>query len=549
MAAEPGTGDSGPRPPAVPAPRDPWLQPFGPESIWNTPIGEEADLRPARLPATPQVRAELEFIYAVSPHSFTRQVYPEDADGNLLRLEPPIASLQIDDFLRFTMPLDPARPLGCGSLLMPDRRTVCSFTGLRRLHRAGDLYGRSLTRWDLFGDPAGQDGRLASGMSTFGGAIRLDGVNRLDRIDHAVKLTLPPGWLYGGGTEPRFRWPATRAPEDAETRYRGSDSQVRLGTLLTLPEAGDDAEPADRYRTAFGQAFATAVYRYGAYVVDEAPPGTIGVCMTPEAMRAIWDSSSNPSGRLTQVVATLLPEDTSADVREVLTRLSVVADNSETSVGGAGRRRVEVELPAMIDAAEYTRTAEGLPLIPNALMTEGHWTPADWVVLQPDRDAVRATRDTSVFYSPPSSLRVESVSGEPASAGRRVLNRAVRHFHVESQVRLKGPVKLTAYTQYWDGRKLRRLVLSSLERGEGIGAWQPLGYEVRVPPEAVFHRLMFEVSGPGTAWVDDVLTHLPTPETAPAADAALAADLPADVEAVREQRAAADATPSPLPTR
>jgi hypothetical protein len=323
--------------PAAPAARDPRRWPFAASSIWNMPVGRDAVLVRAEL-VLPRFYGAEENVIVMVPDAPLRPVYraPDFGSSNRER-----CATVGEEVYRLPIPdgfatvgagglLDEGTPNAAAAVLRPDGRTVAQTQPLAVCCEGIVTTVFDKPDGDLEGDGiAGAQG--GSGLSSLGGALRL-GELTPDRptIRHALKITLDAATnlsFAGGG----FRWPASKADAYASpATYRGANPEVRLGSLLVLPDAGAldlETDPA--------RAVAEALERYGAYVVDDAAQPAVNIAVEHSPDGRFVDQFTDDWGFA--FVAESGPW--KRDLDTIIAALHVVTDNTPETIGGAGRRR------------------------------------------------------------------------------------------------------------------------------------------------------------------------------------------------------------------
>lgn len=303
--------------------RDPFLQPFAVDSIWNTAIGSAAVYAPANIynesvghdrgpptnfhndqdwiirasasdPLTPWINDAGQFPGLCSAHASAGRAHA-----------PPI---------RFPASLvtDCTPNNNAAAVLMPDNKTILQFQPLYRPNASGPIIGWyhagapqdfpweiSITSGDkpVLQSALGSHG--GSGLSGIGGTIRLGELLPGGSINHALKLELwttpyvfggvpslqsgncapwSPGYndSSSGGCVPsmgrnQYVWPAigsdsgSQKPGAEGGLYKGSDRNFAPGSLLAIPPAVADSV---KTTTAVGAKIKQALTDYGGYFVD-----------------------------------------------------------------------------------------------------------------------------------------------------------------------------------------------------------------------------------------------------------------------------------------
>ena len=333
----------------APATRDPWLWPFASTSIWNTPIGSNAQYVPANLGQLTYVNPDPEFFVRVTSADPAVTLYfpggPYRADGTAVSW---LGSMQVpNDFMVPDVDLDPnnySTPNDCSTFLQTDNESLIQLQPTTRLAVGGPIWG-----FPQNGENAGgglhEDGmygtHYGAGLSAIGGSIRKGEISSVNPIRHAIKIELTWTNLYFNpnnntndyGT---YRWPAKNSDGGADgvqnpaQHYSGTNPALAQGALLALlPSA---TERSLGLTTAAGKKLFHAFQDYGAYVVD-----TTGVTGN-------WINIPVEDG----VQNTELTDWTGAfykDMAAIYANLYVVNNNSPTSIGGGGTPRALEPLP------------------------------------------------------------------------------------------------------------------------------------------------------------------------------------------------------------
>lgn len=339
----------------VSKPRDPLLQPFAVDSIWNTPIGADAVYVHAQLEggqgAGMTVDEDLIVLRADAPLTPIRvstagwdpgrnRCVP---DGDVL-FEAPMP----EDWVVGPQNWDGSTPNSGMAVLMRDGRTVMQTQPFARCEAGGVATSQYVFETvDLYGPGMG-GAHGGSGLSSIGGAIRMHELRPdSEPIRHALKVNVfgPRNLRYDEVTR-GFRWPASRADSYAPDNY-GKQRQgpivpeCRMGALLALPPSIDLAKLG--LKTEPARRIARAMQDYGAYIVDDTGWDVFAIVTE-------W----GPDGRVTEQFerdwgfsfVTFDRETAWAkDMQLIFENLHVVDNNGPESVGGGGKPRVPVAAP------------------------------------------------------------------------------------------------------------------------------------------------------------------------------------------------------------
>lgn len=334
-----------------PTSRDPLLWPFSSTSIWNMPIGSNAEYVHAGLEQTNSMTVDEDYI-VMTPNEPLLPIYYSSAgwdrsksrcdyEGNRKLFEAPIPkSWEVSPAT-----WDGLTPNAGLAVLMPDGRTIKQAQPFAHCGTA-DEPGTAMFTFadeDLYGDGIyGAHG--GSGLSAVGGALRCHELTPTSGpIRHALKINLYGAKnLYFDNQTGGFRWPATKADSYAGDPNSGYGSkrttspvkECRMGALLAIPAAmkiedlGLKTEPA--------KILAQAFQDYGAYVVDD-------TAWDVNAIVVEW----GPAGRFTEEFEknwgfkfnTDGSDEWGQDLIKIYSNLHVVVNNTETSKGGGGTPR------------------------------------------------------------------------------------------------------------------------------------------------------------------------------------------------------------------
>ncbi len=322
--------------------RDPRLWPFASTSIWNMPIGGEAQLVPAHIAASAQIGnfAEEEVI-VLEPHAPMVDLLESDADWNPARdrCVPEPGHVVID---RVPIPTGFVTEPKLGTtddhaatVLRPDGRTLHQSQPLVRCSNGTATTHYRFDDGDLYGDGvAGAHG--GSGLSALGGTIRLGELVPHGTIHHALKIVIQPRYYHYDRAEssPGFRWPATTADGHASLTYTGQEPALEMGSLLALPPDFD----LDALKTEPARIIARAAKDYGIYVVDSAGFDSYSLAIEWRPFGRVIDEFQREWSM--PFVQEDLSHPWSTDLAAIVTHLAVVANNGPEAPGGGGNPRV-----------------------------------------------------------------------------------------------------------------------------------------------------------------------------------------------------------------
>jgi hypothetical protein len=316
--------------------RDAWLWPFAQDSIWNTPIGSEAQYVPSGLSAAREVIVDTNYLFKVPAGSPEKPVYQNTEWDN--RCNGTLAQPRWVRNPRKTMPIsdDMIVPIGGGNnasaFLMPDGKTLVQMNPLCRNQAGGAVYGELQDDLDIRGQGV-EGGHGGSGMSSIGGTIRKGELTNETPIRHALKITLYAQQFIAFNNDGTrgYRWPAMKADGYANSSsYGGKTSALEMGALLALKP--DLSAESLGIKTPIGKKIFKAMQDYGAYLVDD----SYCSCHNITAEQGVEDELKAKYGYGMRGGS----GEFFNDVNRIWTALSVVNNNAPDRKGGGGTPRV-----------------------------------------------------------------------------------------------------------------------------------------------------------------------------------------------------------------
>jgi hypothetical protein len=309
--------------------RDKWLQPFDSKSIWNMPIGSDAEYTPANIGKAGWVGVDQELFYRLKSDDPLQAVY---APGSWTERSQPGGQYQgidlpIPDNLIVEDCKPNETPNNASAFLMPDGDTLVQLNALTRPTVGSDIYGWRASDQDITGMGI-YGGHGGSGLSSIGGSIRQGELINETPIQHALKVNI---WsekylAYNDDRTPGYRWPADRADSYAADRYKGDNSELEMGALLAIDP--DCTAESLGLKTPAGIKLFEALQDYGAYVVDDSAwDANYWVCeqgVEQEFAKTYGYGMSESSGLFYE------------DSNQLFQALNVVTNNNSDSIGGGG---------------------------------------------------------------------------------------------------------------------------------------------------------------------------------------------------------------------
>ncbi len=329
---------------AKPSTRDKLLSPFAAESIWNTPIGSNAEYIPALM--TPPAKVFVEetyFVVAQAGDALRELRLPGPRPDAPCSGTQVVDSLPVPDSFVLTAVAN-ASLANATSLLLPDGHTLRELVDVARCDANGPIFATPSATEDIYG--LGLHGSQGgSGMSAVGGSLRVGELTGRTAIRHVLKIIVwGNAYLYIDPTMPAscYRWPADRCDQTASDPgthgYHGMDPRFVQGTLLALPPQITANQLG--LVTLPGVLLFSALQDYGAYVVGSAGADAVqfgfdGTAVVDFQKTYGYEPRGGAAGN----------EAFAADVRKIVTALDLVANNAPDSVGGGGMPRRDLAPP------------------------------------------------------------------------------------------------------------------------------------------------------------------------------------------------------------
>ncbi|MFC4778235.1 fibronectin type III domain-containing protein [Paenibacillus sp. GCM10023252] len=362
------------------AARDPWLWPFSQDSIWNMPIGANADYQSmGHFPGGGYFHTDYEYHVKTKSTDPVRNIYGvPNWTSRCSDTSNPQGTINIpDEFIVGDATTNPySTPNNVAAFLKPDGRTLIQLEPLTRCTAGGNVFGY---RWgedlDIQGQGIGGT-HWGSGLSAIGGSLRHGELTGSDPIKHALKLNVWGNYLYYNTADATkgYRWPADRSDAGAPSNYHGTNAKIEMGSLMAIHPSATEASLG--LQTAAGKKIFHALQDYGAYIADDTGWDAYAFSASREAWLEFeevygysFDQSSSATGESKKFFD---------DMMALITKLYVVDNNSSTNVGGGGTRRA-----ALADST-FSAMDSTAPSTPSGLTVTNRstssvslsWTPA-----------------------------------------------------------------------------------------------------------------------------------------------------------------------------
>jgi hypothetical protein len=333
--------------------RDVLKQPFAVNSIWNMPIGSNAQYVAANLLPSPR-NAQWATVFDPEPERIvmtpnaplTTFNYSSAAWSGADRCSP-TGGGGIGVPVSVPMPADYIVPNSNhnegAAFLAADGRTVIQMQPIARCTAGGPgttLIAAPEWKVDIYGDGI-KGAHGGSGLSVLGGTIRVGEMRPGQQgAKHALKINVDgPSELYHATTRTEsYIWPAVTSDSywsnyGTDAAVNSTNTAMKLGALLAIPATtsigslGLETEP--------GKQMAWTLQNYGTYIVDTYLGPDTGYAVEEGTAGSFSEQFNRDYGfKLQARYGDNTPW--SRDLAKIRVALKVVKNNSVSSIGGGG---------------------------------------------------------------------------------------------------------------------------------------------------------------------------------------------------------------------
>lgn len=350
----------------VPTCRDSKVWPFAQNSIWNIPIGSGASYVDAKFVLPQNGYGAEENVIIMTPEAPLRTLMAMSGggwDGGSQQPRCDSSGQAMYGGNQFPVPndfvtlnrLSGGTPNASAAILDRDGKTIYQNQPFTICSAGGTMLSKYPYQEDniLTGDGI-KGAQGGSGMSSLGGAIRVNEMVSGGVIRHALKLVVfgEENLHFDTGSDIGYRWPAWKHDSGAKpgscpggsNQYCGTNAALKMGALLALSPSVDINSLG--LQTESARMIARALQDYGGYVVDNSAWSHVGIAV-----------EFGPAGEGNAKMNSLGGFNKS-DLDKIFSRLSVVNNNTSSSIGGGGTPRVALAPPFCAAAAEPTNPPE-----------------------------------------------------------------------------------------------------------------------------------------------------------------------------------------------
>ena len=319
--------------------RDPYLWPFSKTSIWNMPIGSNANYKDAKFRDARHVGVDVQHIIKVSNSDpMTRVVEsPGFGPGRCSGTQYLGFDLRVPH--NFIVPDAGNSPYGNTpnsnfAMVQPDGEMVFQGVRISRCDAGGPLhlptwyrYSNNRKMASIKGDGIKDNrGQGASGMSALGGTVRLGELINSQPIRHALKINpWAKRYVHYSKAVPGFKWPANAADNYAPTGYNpNADPDILMGTLFAIPRWVNENDLG--LQTPAGKKLFYALKHFGMY-------------FTEDAAWDVWDIIAQEGVReeFRQHYGYSMSSDIwKRELNTLMKALHIVTNNAPNNIGGGG---------------------------------------------------------------------------------------------------------------------------------------------------------------------------------------------------------------------
>jgi hypothetical protein len=321
--------------------RDKHKQPFACDSIWNMPIGANAQYVPANIKPAGNTTGDEDYYIVTSENDPFVPWYNPDSwmKGRCSNLgKGRNGYLRVPQDLIVPDATQTDTPNNATAFLQPDGATLIQMSPLARCESGGAVFGYVPPSYSHYNEniygPGITGGHAGSGLSSIGGTVRLGELISDQPIRHTLKIEVYANkYLYN--QPPGYRWPAVRADiyafndyyNEGSMHYGGSNPALTMGSLLAIPS--QITEDSLGLQTIPGRKLFFALQNYGGYIVDDTLWDAHAIAIeqgTNEEFASHYHYSFDSSSGAFH-----------DDINKLFQALQIIDNNAPENIGGGGK--------------------------------------------------------------------------------------------------------------------------------------------------------------------------------------------------------------------
>jgi len=323
-------------------PRSKHEWPFSCDSIWNTPIGSDAQYVEANIGKAEWVTPEINYYIVTSDNDPVESWYfiQNWGKGRCELGGEKLGELHVPENLIVADATELETPNNATAFLDPDGQTLIQITAFTRCQPGGPIFGYPTPRLEDIYGPGITGGQGGSGLSSIGGTIRLgELLPSAPPIRHTLKLLVYANkYLYQ--KPPGYRWPAIRSDQyafdpNSDLKYGGNNPNLVMGSLLAIPP--DITEESLGLNTIPGRKLFHALQDYGGYIVDDTAWDSHAIAVENGVEQELLSAYNHVFGSNSGLFY--------EDINTLFQALFIVNNNDRDNVGGGGQRRQPLAPP------------------------------------------------------------------------------------------------------------------------------------------------------------------------------------------------------------
>lgn len=320
--------------------RDPWLWPFSRASIWNMPIGSNAEFLDTNFQRAAEFSADGCYMLVTNKDDEYLEIRESGMNARWPSNVSELKCFRSTYWPRNYTISKNSNMNDCSTILQPDGRTYLQMQPTCR-HQIGSTYVIGHVKYvnrkeyDVFDiyDTGELGSHWGSGLSAIGGTLRIGELLGDEPIRHALKINVwADKYLYYDETNKGYTWPADRS--DTKSNSKGINPYLVEGTLLAIPQ-GVTAESLG-LKTDVAKKMFFALQNYGAYIVDDTVRDCYSISIDYEAQAEVLEETGINMKSFFRYNNNSQTVDYGNDFMKMVQALKIVKNNARNNPGGGG---------------------------------------------------------------------------------------------------------------------------------------------------------------------------------------------------------------------